>query len=270
MNTLTYFVPVDFSDCSYNALQYAILLARTSGGRVKLSHVIDLEDLPESENPVVVNWNLDRLNRKAKSKMNSLMEIVSMEGVAVEQDIIMGNVRHGLMKQIKQVNPHIIVVGKNTQQETGSGIIRFLARNTKIPVLVVPGSHQPTIPTRAVLASDMKPDKLAHYEPFLNIVKNTSRELAILLVDRNSAVDQDIIKEWTDKLRSEYGISAQLIPTQKNGRAGLISDFIRSNKVDLLCMIRRSHGFFGGLFNRTKPGPIIPHQVEVPVLVINS
>ncbi len=267
MKKLTYFVPVDFSDCSYNALQYAIMLARTSGGEVKLSHVIDLDELPESENPVVVNWNLDRLNRRAKGKMNSLREIVSMEGVTVEDDIQIGNVPQNLLKQIHKINPHIIVVGRNTESEPGRfSMVSYITRNTKIPVLVVPGSHNPTLPTRAVLATNKKPDRVAHYAPLLNLLKNTSQELAVMAVGGSASGEQSI-KEWIADLNNEHGIKAQFIP-RKNGSTTSLTDFIRTNKVDLLCTIRE-HGFFGRLFGRNEPG-LIPQQVGVPVLMINK
>jgi nucleotide-binding universal stress UspA family protein len=270
MKKLTYLVPVDFSDCSYNALQYAIMLARFSEGHVMLCHVIDLEEVPESENPVVVTWSLDRLNRKAKEKMKSLLEMAEMEGVKVEEDIVMGNVKVELLKKVDRINPHVIVIGRNTdQQPRRDSVVTWLTRNTRVPVLVVPGSHSPKLPDRAVLATDMKPDKVAEFAPFLNIVRKTAQHLAILSTSRDWSSDGPESQALIEKLNAEYGIEASLVPQPKNGGLNTVVDFVLSNNIDLLCTIKRNKSFLGRLFNRQEEEQF-DYNIEVPVLVINE
>jgi nucleotide-binding universal stress UspA family protein len=267
MKKLTYFVPVDFTDCSFNALQYAIMLARFSEGKVRIGHVIDLDLVTESENPVVVTWSLENLNRKANEKMKSLREMISLEGVEVEHDIATGNVRNELMKLIDRLNPNVIIIGRDTYRPLRKdSLVSYFTRNTRIPVLIVPGTHNPTLPNRAVLATDMRPEKMTEFDAFFNLLKRTSQELAIVNISGKSSDNQVQSEMWVDKLKVVYGIDATLF-TQKNGND--VMDFIRANKVDLLCTIRRNKNILDHFFQRNTTHQL-PALAEVPVLMISE
>jgi len=269
MKKLTYYVPVDFSECSLNALQYATMLARFAEGKVVLGHVIDLEEVPESENPVVVSWSLDRLSRKVQEKMKSLREIISLEGTAVEEEILVGNVRQSLLKQIEKVRPTVIVIGRNTERNPGKGsLLTFITKNTRIPVLVVPGSHNPKVPNKAVLATDMKSFDLREFEPFIDIIRKTSQQLSVLNIRGNQS-NVKSIKEWVDKLNTTYNIKAKVLQPEQYDAVESVVDYVNSNNVDLLCTINRNYSLLEKLFF-----PVPAHQlkthVEVPVLLIRE
>lgn len=264
MKKLTYFVPVDFTDCSYNALQYAIMLARFSEGQVKLCHVINMEQIPDSDNQVVVTRSLNELNRKATKKMKSLVELTAMEGVHVDEILVMGNVKGQLLEQIEKVNPHVIVIGRNTErQPTRRSIATYLTRNTQVPVLVVPGSHSPRLPDRAMLTSDIRPEMANSLDPFLGVLSRTNQQLAIL-DSRNDHSSKELIQKLTD-----YGINASLVPCENNGGLENTLEFIRSNKVDMLFIYKRSRNFLERLFKK-EIEDILPFSIEVPVLMLTK
>ena len=270
METFTYFVPVDFSACSYNALHYATMLSRCSQGRIKLCHVIDMEEVPDSENPVVISFALDRLLKKAQEKMKSLREIISLEGIIVKEEIVMGNVHVQLMKEIDELKPNVIVMGRNTDKKIGTqSLLKYITRNTSVPVLVVPQSHNPKIPNRAVLASDMDPSREVHFAPFFDIIKKVSHELSILNIKSSYFANAKDALSWINNLNETYGVNAKLLQQEnKDGLKGIV-DFIRTNKVDLLCTVKYNNGFFDHFFDRN-----ISHQLttqaDVPVLVIKE
>lgn len=242
MKTLTYFVPVDFTDCSYNALQYAVTLARFSEGRVRLCHVIDLEEVPESDNQVVVTWSLDRLNRKASDKMNSLIELAALEGVGVDEVLVMGNVKLELLKQIEKSSPHVIVMGAKLEGEPEKGgMVNFLKRNTHVPVLVVPDSRSQKLPKQPVLVSEMNPEKVDSLEPFFSALGQTNKQLAI--VDGNH---EQTSRKLIDKLQSDYGLKASLVLPMKNGRTNGKQEEVHSNTN----IFKRSRNFIERLFSK--------------------
>ncbi|MCU0396879.1 MAG: universal stress protein [Cyclobacteriaceae bacterium] len=269
MKQLTYFVPVDFSNCSYNALHYAAMLARFSGGKIRISHVIDLEELAETENPVVLQWNLDQLNRKAEQKMSSIREIIALENIPVEDEIVMGNVRFQLMKQIENLKPDIIVLGSdhNEQPQAGS-IISFISKQTTIPVLVVPGNHNPRLPNRAILATDMKPERIAELDSIMQLVNETSQEVAILPIKGRYSSNSDYAKEWVNKLNKEYGIQSRILFPGESADSLILTEIVRKNQVDLIFTIKRK-SLVARLLNGSTSTDWIT-QAGVPVLVISS
>lgn len=269
MKKLTYYVPVDFSECSLNALQYATMLARFAEGKVVLGHVIDLNEVPESENPVVVSWSLDRLTRKVNEKMKSLREIISLEGIVVEEEILVGNVQFNLLKQIEKVKPNVIVMGRNTERQPGKdSLLTFITKNTKVPVLVVPGSHNPKVPNKAVLATDMKSFDLREFEPFIEILKKTSQELSVLNI-RGSQAKGKQISEWVDKFNAAYAMEVKVLPTQHDDTVENVVKYVNANNVDLLCTINRNYSLLEKLFSPAPAHQLTTH-VEVPVLLIRE
>ncbi|MBX2967000.1 MAG: universal stress protein [Cyclobacteriaceae bacterium] len=265
MKQLTYLVPVDFSPCSLNALQYATMLARHAEGKIVLSHVVDLEEVPESDNPVVVTWNLDRLSRTAQEKMKSLREMIALEGIPVEEDIAFGNVKNGVVKQIEQIKPTVIVLGRNTDsQPDKNSMVTHISKNTRVPVLVVPGSHNPRVPNKALLATDMKPFGLKDFALLMNIIRKTALQLAVLNVKNNTANGAHA-SAWVEKLNTTYDIEASLVTTNKPQFEKSVEEAVRENKVDFLFAIRHE-GIFDRIFNND-PLPF-PVQAGVPVLLV--
>ena len=269
MKKLTYFVPVDFSECSYNALQYATMLARFAEGKVVLCHVINLEEITDSENPVVVSWGVDRLERKAKAKMKSLREIIALDDVPVEDIIVMGNPGLELMKQIEKSVPAVVVIGRNSEKKPGKhSMVTYITRRTNIPVLVVPGSHHPQVPNNALLATDAGPDKLYGYAQLYEILQKTSQQLSVVSIkNRLSPQDADT-RQWIETLHKSYGITACILEDQQQNCRG-VAQLIQANKVDLLCTVKKRNGLLGWIFG-TGQKEVFAEDVPVPMLVLND
>jgi nucleotide-binding universal stress UspA family protein len=268
--SFTYFVPVDFSPCSYNALHYATMLARCSYGQIMLSHVIDLEEVPDSENAVVISFAIDRLVKKAEERIKSLREIISLKGIVVKQEILIGNVELQLLKQIDELKPDVIVMGRNTEHRLGSqSLLKNITKNTNVPVLVVPVSHNPKIPNRAVLASDMDPKKKIKFAPFFEIIKKVSHELSILDIKSGYFSNAQEALTWIKNLNETYGVEAKLLQQEdKNGLAN-IKNYVQTNEVDLICTVRYNSSILDKLFGRSISNQLT-NQLEVPVLVIKE
>ena len=268
--TFTYFVPADFSACSYNALHYATMLARCSYGQIILSHVIDLDEVADSENAVVISFAIDRLVKKAEERIKSLREIISLKGIVVKQEILIGNVELQLTKQIDELKPDVIVMGRNTRHRLGAqSLLKYITRNTNVPVLVVPQSHNPKIPNRAVLASDLNPKKKIKFAPFFEIIKKISHQLYILDIKSGNFSNAQEALSWIKNLNETYGVDAKLLQQEdKNGLAN-IKNFVQTNEVDLICTVRYNSSMLDKFFGSSISNQLT-NQLEVPVLVIKE
>ena len=270
MKTFTYFVPVDFSPCSYNALHYTTMLARSSHGQIMLSHVVDLDEIPESDNPVVVNFAIDRLMKAAEERLSSLREIIFLKGIAVKQQVLIGNVQIQLMNQIAETRPDVIVMGKKSVNKPGAqSLLKYVTRNTNLPVLVVPQSHNPKVPNRAVLASDFDPKKEVKLAPFFEIIKKVSHELSILNIKSNYYSNAQEALNWIENLNKTYGVKAKLLTPEEDSGIAHLKKYVQANEVDLLCTVKYNNNIFDRLFGRSVPSHLTS-QFEVPVLVIKE
>jgi nucleotide-binding universal stress UspA family protein len=269
MKTFKYFVPIDFSACSFNALHYATMLARSSNGEIMLSHIIDLDQLPESENPVVVNFAIDRLIKNAQEKLSSLREIIFLKGIRVQQHVSIGNVQLQLINQISSLQPEIIVMGRDSNNHGDQNLLKYITKNTNVPVLVVPQSHNPKIPNHAVLASDLNLKKQEKLAPFFEIIKKVSHELSILNIKSNYFSNAQEAITWVQNLNKTYGVNAKLLTPEKNDVISDIKNYVKINDVDLLCTVRNNKSIFDKLFRRGVANHLT-NQLEVPVLVIKE
>jgi nucleotide-binding universal stress UspA family protein len=266
MDTFTYFVPINFTDCCYNALQYTTNLARTSGGKVKLCHIVDLEEIPESDNPVVVSFAIDRLFEEARRKMRSLREIILLEGVRVEQEIALGDIQSELTKQIESMGPGVVVIGRDPGKPlTSDSLLTCLTRKVTSPVLVVPQSYNSRHASRAILTLDMNDKKNGRPSTFTDAVKKVLGYFSVLETKSLHFGNGAEALRWIDTVRSKGNFSPKFLSGNNESIDQLI-DFIRDNKIDLLC-IKENRSIFNKFFGESI-SKHLPRQVEAPVLVI--
>ena len=269
MKTLTFFVPIDFSACSFNALHYATMLARCSNGEIILSHIIDLDQLPESENTVVINFAIDRLTKTAEEKLRSLREIIFLKGIVVKQQVSMGNVKIQLTNQIAELKPDVVVMGRDSGDAGAHSLLKYIAKNTSLPVMVVPKTHNPKVPNRAVLVSDLDPKKQVNLAPFFEIIKKVSHELSILNIKSNYFTNAQEALTWIHNLNKTYGVNAKLLTREQTDKISNLKHYMEKNDIDLFCTVRYNKNIFDKIFGRKLPNQLA-NQLEVPVLVIKE
>jgi nucleotide-binding universal stress UspA family protein len=261
MKPLTIFVPVDFSESSYKALQYACTLARALGGNITYCHVIDAHKVVESSNPVVVTWSIEKLNREAELKMQSLKELISEYGVSAVPVLKMGNVTTSISDMLTKYNPDVVILGRTDNKR--DSLFHRLINDSKLPIIIVPDNFNPVIPENVVIASDLKQLPTNGFHSFFSVVKDTVSNVSLLTINPMSVNGE--WQKWSDHLQGHGIIAKQEVREHRDVVSGIL-EFIKSGKVDLLCTIRR-----GRLFN-WRPGLRIStklaEQSKVPVLVL--
>lgn len=125
--------PIDFDPLSQAALEAGCLLARATGARMTLLHV--LERQPEANNGL--KSIEDRLREWAGAKMS--------EPCSLRQIVRHGNVAQTIAEEAKRTGSGLLVVGARPRITLGSimfgSTTEALARTAPCPVLVVPSAH---------------------------------------------------------------------------------------------------------------------------------
>lgn len=267
MDCKTYFVPVDFTECSYKAVQYAVLVARMFGDNVRLFHVIDVHDIPESDNPVAMSRMIDQLRKKAGLRMRSFCEMISeINRVRVCHTIKVGHVENTLMKEIDEVKPDVIFFGRDN---TGSELIRRILPRLKIPAFVVPSSSEIHAPSKIALATDLRPVSPGARALLTDMLRESGQALSLIHVGQSRRNGRESGEEWFQHLISEWETETVFVADKSADPLNFLTDLTQSLCADLICAIRRKRSFFGALFN-----PGISTQLAVyatvPVLVLSE
>ncbi|MDH3297275.1 MAG: universal stress protein [Gemmatimonadota bacterium] len=101
-----FIVPVDLSDRNAGAIDTARELARLTGGRVTLMHVVETLDLPYDE----VAEFYARLEESAAGKLESLLEPLKDSGVEFERRIVFGDPAEEIIDFAAQSADSLIVL----------------------------------------------------------------------------------------------------------------------------------------------------------------
>jgi nucleotide-binding universal stress UspA family protein len=139
-------VPLDFSEYSRRALDYALRIARGTGSRLVLLAVID-DRFPYPELFVVDNPNVEyyrEMRRRALDRMDELLG--SDPGVPVEKVVVKGRPRSEIPAMAEEVGADLIVIARH-----GTGALRAaimgstaesVVREARCPVLVLPSEAE--------------------------------------------------------------------------------------------------------------------------------
>uniref|UniRef100_Q3AQX7 Universal stress protein family n=1 Tax=Chlorobium chlorochromatii (strain CaD3) TaxID=340177 RepID=Q3AQX7_CHLCH len=127
--------PVDFSDLSRKALQYANEFAQLSGGQVFLVGVI--------ENDPSINYShgLEKERAEEEQKLVALIEEENMQGIVADYVIYEGFAEECILDYAKRQEADVIVMGSHGRRGLKRMILGSVAehviRRAPCPVLVV-------------------------------------------------------------------------------------------------------------------------------------
>lgn len=133
-------VPVDFSECSDEAMLYAAMLARRLNARVVLVHVIQPFTYGMTETFNLVD-HYTALKTIAGPLLDQARKRLSKQGVSVDTDLLSGPAHHKILQKAGRAKADLIVMG--THGRTGvehflmGSVAEKVVRLSPCPVLTV-------------------------------------------------------------------------------------------------------------------------------------
>jgi nucleotide-binding universal stress UspA family protein len=148
----TILVPTDFSECSLEAMRYAMGLAEMLVSRVVFLHVVEPPAYALELTGSYPGFEPD-VTKKLAEMMHDWVEQVKVKGIAVEWHIEMGSSFAEIRDAVARYNADLIVMG--THGRTGVGhlllgsVAERVVQHAPCPVLTVKAT-KPQGPTQAV------------------------------------------------------------------------------------------------------------------------
>lgn len=250
-------VPVNSSQSAFNALAYALNLARVLPATIHLLYVANIDDVPESNNPVVVNRMLSRLYRKASNCVASLKEMIEESGVKViTAESRVGKVESIIRNLSEKSLPDMIVIGRGTfEHHLESNLIT----NSACPVMCIPESTEPKLPTSIIL-SHQQDIHLKSLNRFCKIIQRTSQTLTVLHKERHKSKD---VRNIFSHVSESIDVTCQPCPEPDVVR------YVDTHAVDLVCLARKNKSFLERIFKRDQVLKLV-HELNIPVLFLGK
>ena len=273
----TLIVPVDFSRCSLNAVNYALSFAYKVKADITLLHVCQVP-VAVSEAPVmsatynaviedaekkILEWKRD-LEHKSAGKVRIFTEI--REGYLVTQ----------LQDTCKRLNPYAVIMGggeKSAMERVifGSNVVSVM-KHILYPLIIVPAGALFTAIDKIGLACDLRNvADTVHAEQVKKIVQDFKAQVHILHVNGEPGKmigDQEIEgSEWLRDLFMDLKPEFHFLNNENMDDA--INVFAEKNNFDMLIIIPKKHGLLEDVFHKSHTKKITLHS-HLPVLSIHE
>jgi hypothetical protein len=257
-NELRLLVPVDFSQNSHQALQYAMHLAKLCNGTIDLFHGIADEVVPASESPLTMKYALGKVEAEAHNKLSSLREIINDFGVLVSSSYVaLGDPVASLKARLLQISSsssHLVVLSQAEVSRDWAAL--------KLPCLYVPSMLLPKTPNKVLMIRDGRPIHENALQPLLSIICSGKNQITV--VDCSGGLSKMLFRYWLPLANTQVDFTHkyELI----NSSDGELSKVINKYKPDLICKVQRPQTWwerFLETFTRR-----FKTDFEIPTLII--
>jgi len=268
-------VPIDFSDNSLNALEYAKAIAKSFNGVIMLISVFDnsvsmIEEMNFSSHELIKNHKkqLDDL----RNELNLSFAKDDWHSPLIESEFKVGNVADCIMQYAEENENSMIVMGSRGETDLLDKIFGTIstavAEKSKVPVLIIP----PNVSFKQVnhlvyCSNDIGLDK----DQMLNVVdvvKRCKPHIHLLHIDNENRYYKAM--ELLDLLKPNYlpgMVSYDLVFGDDKEKA--LSDYCNNKSIDMIALSKKDRGFFERLFHKSFAKEII-QNLKLPLMVVHG
>lgn len=277
-HTFKILCPIDFSECSLNAIEYASRLGEKYQADLILFHVLNTNDYLKIS-PLDVNAKYQE--EFVREKMQTLQKAIEAESIprglkSCEIAFQDGNVVTDTLKFAAQTKANLIVIGTEGLNELRENIIGSRAsqivQESDRDVLVVPRKVFFKTPRKLVYASDyLEEDKLAiqkivelagFFDSEIDLVHVSSTHKAI-----DKTLHQVMIDEITPFIR--YDKVNFVLKSFRDDLALGLENYLQTSKGDMLVTLSKKKSFFDQIFSKNLSKKMA-YFISKPLWVIKS
>jgi nucleotide-binding universal stress UspA family protein len=275
-------LPTDFSDNSWNAIEYALSFYKDSNCNFYLLHVNKISNIVNHDYPYIPDQDviLDLYFKPAKKNLKALLKKIS--------EVFPKNKKHNfytltdynffiesLRKHLEEKKIDVIVMGTKGASRLSKFIIGSntgdVITKVKCTTLVVPENakfkniEEVAFPTDFSLSNDFQ-----LLQPIAEILEQKKSALRILNITRKGLelnTDQQKNKELLEDYFFNYKHSFHFLTNKRIEDA--VQCFVESRNIDMIAMVAKNLNYFQQILFHTKIEEISYHT-NIPFLVLHE
>lgn len=252
-------VPIDFSNCSKNALKRAIIIARQANAKIHMVNAVHIHAPHAIHSSAAI---LDSLIADYESQVRQSFEelekeIIELKDVPHESDRFVTYLTDAIHAELASKDIDLIVMGTREHHDSldqwvGTNATDII-NSTNVPVIVVPENYVKIGINRIAFAMDLhKITDLGGLNVLRKLATMYDAEVFAFHVETPpfeiSSVEEKRIHILQEKLE---GVSYSFRTCEADDVSEGIKDFVNKHEIDMLAMIPRKHGFFQRLFSKS-------------------
>ncbi len=262
-------IPMDFSETSENALNYAHKLSKHTNSMLKLMHIYTPTD-----NALSTVSNKKELEAKLESYIERFKRPwigVGYDSLMIDQEFKIGLVDQEIVAYADSQKSSWIVMGvKRNVQNTGckfGGMANKIAKNAKAPVLIIPEKalFSPLMKIAYCVDDDFMDTNVI--EELTAIATKFDAEIHLVRAHTKKDYDETILLNSWKAYYSKTKVFFHTVDGLDLIKS--ITNFADEEGVDMIVMSRANRGFFGELFHRSITKGLVL-TTEVPLLIFHK
>ncbi|MFC3199170.1 universal stress protein [Parapedobacter deserti] len=267
----TFLIPVDFSDVSYTAAQYAVDMA----AHLRANTVIFYHSY--AHRPSDGYDDYEQATLRHLEKMASKLHIPAT--LASEQFIYLADaksVTEGVGAIVANYAVSLIVMGIAGLSDIENTLIgrnaMDVAKSGVAPLLIVPRDHVFKPIKKVVYATDLK--DVMYVTPAASIIKLAGQlgaETHVVHVDpatHGQTPEKILGKQEVLRMLEPLNPEFEVVSEVKDSADGIF-DYVKKHEIDLILMASRNHGFFQRIFHSSVSKKLL-NLADVPVVLLKN
>jgi len=282
-------VPVDFSEYSKNACQYAIGLARELDAEVMLLHayyfpVINAIDYGEGLGYIVaLNDTITDIAEKAREGLLKIYDELLAEikiknylNVKLNFALANGNPINEIMNMYHKYRPDLIVMGTQgktqlAREQLGS-VAASTINNTKVPVLTVPeiSKYKGIGKVNILYATNFDESDYKAIKKLMTLVYLFDVKIHFVHIGTSDEISRskiDNLKGLFNNLYPGYDFECLIIENKEILQT--LQKFIMESSIDLIAMTTHKRNFISQLFYPSMTKKML-FQTDTPMLIFHA
>lgn len=269
-------VPVDYSQASRNAFQYAVQIAGQFHARVVVFHAYVTPLAEPYMIPSVQASMMDQQESAAKSFFEELEQSVApdvLKNIELTSRTAFGPALEEILFLSEEIQPELIVMGvKSTPEFTrailGSASIGLVQRSP-YPLLLVPEEAEYRPLRHIAYAASLEEDDSDAIDKLLDYAFLYKAAIHCIHVRRpEDTMDHEIrMKFMKERYREELTMhNISLEESDGEDIVAAIQRYAIDNQIDMMAMLTHHRGFLGRMFNESLTKKTALHT-RIPLLV---
>ncbi|MFQ3576645.1 MAG: universal stress protein [Cytophagales bacterium] len=272
----TILVPVDFSDLSLNALDFASQIAKITKGQLVLLNALHPKNIAVGTSHVFDPTDYEQQKELYKSKLDELSHKFRQQHIYTKQQVTLGFLNDVITEAVEEHKPDLVVTGTHGASGVEAGLLGTrsldIAKVTECPTVIVPKDWKPENFDKIVYATDFKFSDVKHLNQIIELAKASNAQVTVVhLASHVTHEESDALMYWFkelcvqeisyEKLSFEVVTGESLVDT--------LTSYVEQKGYDLVCMAMKKRNFFENLFEKSKSKEVA-FAAKFPLWLVND
>ena len=260
-------IPIDFSECAINALQYGIHFAQSTEAKLVLLHAYHVP-MPAAEAGLTIDTTIsDDFIEEGKEQMEKLYkQFPELSQLSEPYEIKMSFAADAIVDTAREVHADLIIMGthgaNNAVDELVGSNTLHVVKKCEIPVLAIPANYTGVKINDLLFSYDyLSISNKAVIQPLIDFTLAFGAKLHVMhITDKLDKLHQGAIGEA--RLLEQYlkGIPHTYKMAEGEHVETGILEYIDSHEIDVLAVMPRKHNLFERLFQSSVTKQLIHHS----------